>query len=245
MLAIIGGTGAGQLADLQNTRRQVIRTPYGEPSGALTFGVIAGHDVAFIARHGYGHTLPPHQINYRANIWALAQQKPDAVIAIASVGGIRADLAPGTLVIPDQIIDYSYGRHQTYFESGHRPVTHIDFTEPYDRALRQQLLSAAHAETIPLIDGGTYACTQGPRLETMAEIRRIERDGGDMVGMTGMPEAALARELGLRYATLAVVSNWAAGKGDSDHNVTFDLAGDAFQGALRQITRILGQLARA
>lgn len=244
MLAIIGGTGAGQLADLQNTRREVIRTPYGEPSGALTFGVIAGHDVVFIARHGYGHTLPPHQINYRANIWALAQQKPDAVIAIASVGGIRADLQPGALVIPDQIIDYSHGRHQTYFESGHRPVTHIDFTEPYDRALRQQLLAAAQAENIALIDGGTYACTQGPRLETTAEIRRIERDGGDMVGMTGMPEAALARELGLHYATLAVVSNWAAGKGDSNHNVTFDLAGDAFQGALRQITRILGQLAR-
>ncbi|KPC52690.1 S-methyl-5'-thioinosine phosphorylase [Amantichitinum ursilacus] len=244
MLAIIGGTGAGQLADLQNTRREVIRTPYGEPSGALTFGVIAGHDVVFIARHGYGHTLPPHQINYRANIWALAQQKPDAVIAIASVGGIRADLQPGALVIPDQIIDYSHGRHQTYFESGHRPVTHIDFTEPYDRALRQQLLAAAQAENIALIDGGTYACTQGPRLETTAEIRRIERDGGDMVGMTGMPEAALARELGLHYATLAVVSNWAAGKGDSNHNVTFDLAGDAFQGALRQITRILSQLAR-
>lgn len=244
MLAIIGGTGAGQLADLQNTRRLVVRTPYGEPSGALTFGNLAGHEVVFIARHGYGHTLPPHQINYRANLWALAQQAPEGVIAIASVGGIRADLAPGSLVIPDQILDYTYGRQHTMFESGHHPVTHIDFTEPYDNELRGRLLTAAKGLGINAINGGTYACTQGPRLESAAEIRRIERDGGDMVGMTGMPEAALAREAGLKYATLAVVSNWAAGKDVSAHNVAFNLAGDAFQQALQHISALLGTLVR-
>ena len=245
MLGVIGGTGAGQLADLQDTRRQVVRTPYGEPSGALTFGSLAGHEVVFIARHGYGHTLPPHQINYRANIWALAQQKLQGVVAIASVGGIRSDLPPGALVVPDQILDYTWGRQHTLFESGHHPVTHIDFTEPYDEDLRQQLLAAAQESGIAMINGGTYATTQGPRLESAAEIRRIERDGGDMVGMTGMPEAALAREAGLEYATLAVVSNWAAGKNASEHNVAFNLAGDAFQQALQQISVLLGALVRA
>jgi 5'-methylthioinosine phosphorylase len=220
--AIIGGSGLAKLSALEATRRQVMRTPYGEPSGALTFGRLAGAEVVFLARHGYGHTLAPHEINYRANIWALKELKVDCVISVATVGGIRDDLLPGTLVLPDQIIDYTHSRKSTFFEGSELPVTHVDFTWPYTMALRSDLLSAASRCGEPLIDGGVYACTQGPRLETAAEIERIVRDGGDMVGMTGMPEAALAREAGLAYAALGVVINHAAGRGTSKNEILLE-----------------------
>jgi len=215
MLAIIGGSGMTQLSCLEITHRQIIRTPYGEPSGPFTFGKIGGHNIIFLARHGLGHTIPPHQINYRANIWALHSQQPEFVVAVAAVGGIRGDLKPGTLIIPDQIIDYTHGRDFTFFDSTEQPVTHIDFTYPYCSVTRERLLEAARQAKEPVTDGGVYAAVQGPRLETAAEINRLEHDGGDIVGMTGMPEAALARELGLNYATLAVVANYAAGRGES------------------------------
>lgn len=214
MYGIIGGTGLTQLSNLDSIRRQVIRTPYGEPSGPLTCGQIKGVPVVFLARHGYGHTIPPHRVNYRANLWALKEQGATEIVSVASVGGIRADLGPGRIVVPDQIIDYTSGRDNTYFE-GERPVTHVDFTHPYSTALRARLLAAAAASGQDIVDGGVYAATQGPRLETAAEIDRLERDGADMVGMTGMPEAVLARELGLHYATIAVVVNHAAGRGES------------------------------
>ncbi len=239
MLALIGGTGAGQPANLQVTRRLVVRTPYGDPSGALTFGEVAGRPVVFIARHGYGHTIAPHLINYRANIWALTQQPVTHIVAIASVGGIRADMGPGVLIVPDQIIDYTWGRKQTMFEVGEHPVTHVDFTEPYSADLRSALLDAARQSRVSVIDGGTYACTQGPRLETAAEIRRIQRDGGDMVGMTGMPEAVLAREAGVPYATLAVSSNWAAGQQDSLRGVVFSVASGVFEAAMMRANSVL------
>jgi 5'-methylthioadenosine phosphorylase len=222
MYAIIGGSGLARLTALEAPRRQVMRTPYGEPSGAMTFGRLAGAEVVFLARHGYGHTLAPHEINYRANIWALKELKVDGVIAVATVGGIRADLGPGTLVLPDQIIDYTHSRKSTFFEGSEMPVIHADFTEPYTPALRAQLLAAAVACGEALADGGVYACTQGPRLETAAEIERIARAGGDMVGMTGMPEAALAREAELAYAAIGVVVNHAAGRGDSKHAIKLD-----------------------
>ena len=239
MLAIIGGTGLTQLENLHITRREIVRTPYGEPSGALSFGEINGVEVVFLARHGYGHIIQPHLINYRANIWALAQQKVSGIIAIASVGGIRADLAPGTLVVPNQIIDYSWGRQHTYFDADNTVVRHIDFTQPYDAQLRCLILEAAGEQGEAVHDGGVYACTQGPRLETAAEIRRLEGDGADMVGMTGMPEAALARELDIPYATLAVVANWAAGKGDSSNHIHLDVASDVFREAMGKVRRIL------
>ncbi|MBK7492492.1 MAG: S-methyl-5'-thioinosine phosphorylase [Nitrosomonas sp.] len=213
MLAIIGGSGLTQLSCLEISHRQIIRTPYGEPSGPLTFGKLHGEDIVFLARHGHGHTIPPHAINYRANLWALHSLKPEHVISVASVGGIRADLTPGKLVVPNQIIDYTYGRNFTFFEGKDQPVTHIDFTQPYSQQTRALLLQAASNAYEAIFDGGVYAATQGPRLETAAEINRLERDGADIVGMTGMPETALARELGLSYATLAVVANQAAGRG--------------------------------
>ena len=219
MYAIIGGSGLARLSALVAPRRQVMRTPYGEPSGALTFGKLAGRDVVFLARHGYGHTIAPHDINYRANIAALRELKVEGIFAVATVGAIRADLAPSALVVPHQIIDYTHSRKSTFFEGADVAVTHIDFTEPYSARLRQRLLDAATACGEAVADGAVYACTQGPRLETAAEIDRLERDGADLVGMTGMPEAALAREAGLDYATLAVVVNHAAGRGDSRREV--------------------------
>ena len=214
-LAIIGGTGLTSLEGLAITTRQVVHTPYGEPSGPIVYGELAGQEVMFLPRHGPGHTIPPHKINYRANIWALKEAGADQVLAVNAVGGIHADMGPGELVLQDQIIDYTWGRTMTYFEEGLEHVTHIDFTQPYCQALRGKVLAAASEVGIKLVDGGTYAATQGPRLESVAEINRLERDGCDLVGMTGMPEASLARELELCYASLSVVANWAAGRGDT------------------------------
>ena len=239
MLAIIGGTGFTQPTNLKIIRRQVIRTPYGEPSGPMTFGTIKDHEVMFMARHGYGHTIPPHQVNYRANLWALRDQGATRVIAITSVGGIRADLAPGSLVVPDQIIDYTYGRDSTYFDSKDRPVTYIDFTRPYNEKLRQQVLAAARQGGEPCMDGGVLAVTQGPRLDTAAEVNRMERDGADMVGMTGMPEAALAKELGLEYATIAVVVNHAAGRGTSRDAIPLETIGAVVNPAMEKVKAML------
>ncbi len=243
MLAIIGGSGLTQLSNLEVSRRQVIRTPYGEPSGALTFGRIGKRDIIFLARHGYGHTIPPHQVNYRANIWALHAQGANKVVSIASVGGIRSDLTPGVLAIPDQIIDYTHGRAATFFTRSDRGVHHIDFTHPYCAALRAACFRAARAAEEKLVDGGIYAATQGPRLETAAEINRLERDGADMVGMTGMPEAALAREMDLSYATLAVVANYAAGRALSSQGVAMNEITAVLQRAMANVRRILEQLA--
>ena len=222
MLAIIGGSGLAQLANLNVIRREVVRTPYGEPSGALTFGQLCEHPVVFLARHGYGHTIPPHRVNYQANLWALKEARAEVIISVASVGGIRADLCPGTLVVPDQIIDYTWGRKSTFFEGGDTRVRHVDFTHPYDEPLRRRVLAAIRAAGDSAVDGGVYASTQGPRLESAAEINRLERDGADIVGMTGMPEAALARELELPYAAIGVVVNYAAGRSSSEHGIHFD-----------------------
>ena len=239
MLAIIGGTGLTQLANLEITHRQVMRTPYGEPSGAITFGRLRQYEVMFLARHGYGHTIPPHEVNYRANLWALHEQGATRVVSVASVGGIHADLSPGVILVPDQIIDYTYGRAATYFDGRDRPVTHIDFTQPYNPELRQELLDAAQQAGETCRNGGVYAATQGPRLETAAEINRLERDGADMVGMTGMPEASLAKELGLKYATIAVVANHAAGRGSSRDGVHLESISVVVQPAMARVRNIL------
>ncbi len=230
MFAIIGGSGLVKLSALEAPRRRVMRTPYGEPSGALTFGALAGSEVVFLARHGYGHTIAPHEINYRANVWVLKELDVEGIFALASVGGIREDLGPGALVVPDQIIDYTHSRKSTFFEGSGTPVTHVDFTQPYSGKLRARLLDAARKIGETVIDGAVYGCTQGPRLETAAEIGRLQRDGADLVGMTGMPETALARELELEYACLAVVVNHAAGKGTSLQRI-----------ALGELEEVLGE----
>jgi 5'-deoxy-5'-methylthioadenosine phosphorylase len=212
LIAIIGGSGLTNLKNLQITRREVMRTPYGEPSTPLVFGQVGGQEAVFLARHGHGHTIPPHEVNYRANIWALKGAGATHVIAVNAVGGIASSMPAGSLVFPDQIIDYTYGRNHTFFGNDQKPVTHTDFTYPYCEALREYLIRAAAEAGIAATGTGTYAATQGPRFETIAEIKRLERDGADMVGMTGMPETGLARELGLCYASIAVIANPAAGK---------------------------------
>ena len=242
--AIIGGSGLAKLAGLQNTRRQVVRTPYGDPSGPLTFGQLDGVDLVFLARHGYGHTIAPHDINYRANVWALQKAGVDGVVSVATVGGIGEEFGPGALVLPDQIIDYTFGRRNTYFEGADQPVTHIDFTEPYDEGVRALLARAADALGESMGMRATYGCCQGPRLETAAEIRRMERDGCDLVGMTGMPEAALARELELPYAALAVVANHAAGKGDSRRAVSMEAITATVDEAMTRVRAILAECVR-
>jgi len=242
MYAIIGGSGLAKLSALDRPRRMVMRTPYGEPSGALTFGHLAGHEVVFLARHGYGHTIAPHDINYRANIWVLKDLKVEGVVAVATVGSIREDIGPGTLVLPHQIIDYTYSRKATFFEGPDVPVTHVDFTHPYTERLRADLLRAARTCNEQLIDGAVYACTQGPRLETAAEIERIARDGGEIVGMTGMPEAGLAREAGLDYATLGVVVNHAAGRGTSRKQIKLDQLEAVMRATVVRAVRILEAL---
>ena len=242
MYAIIGGSGLAKLSALDRPRRMVMRTRYGEPSGALTFGYLAGHEVVFLARHGYGHTIAPHDINYRANVWALKDLKVEGVVAVATVGAIRDDIGPGALVLPHQIIDYTHSRKATFFEGPDVPVTHVDFTHPYAERLRADLLRAARTCGEPLIDGAVYACTQGPRLETAAEIERIARDGGDIVGMTGMPEAGLAREAGLDYATLGVVVNHAAGRGTSKEQIKLDQLEAVMRATVVRAVRILEAL---
>lgn len=245
MYAIIGGSGLANLNELDRRRREVVRTPYGDPSCALTFGTIEGVDLVFLARHGYGHTIAPHEINYRANLWALREVGASQVLAVATVGGIRADLGPGALVIPDQIIDYTSARKGSFFEGPDEPVTHIDFTHPYSEVVRARFAAAARSigETVSM--GATYGCTQGPRLETAAEIRRMQRDGCDLVGMTGMPEAALARELELPYGALAVVANHAAGIGESSQAISLDAIGVVMNLAMERVRRILAACLRA
>lgn len=243
MQAIIGGTGLYQLTGLSVTRRQVVRTPYGETSSALTYGRIGeSEEIVFLARHGYGHTLAPHRINYRANLWALHEVGVRRIVSVATVGGIGMGCTPGSIVVPDQVIDYTHGRSNTYFEGGDQAVAHVDMTLPYGADMRAHLIKAAAACGIKVKDGGTYGCTQGPRLETAAEIKRMARDGCDLVGMTGMPEAALARELDIDYAALCVVSNHAAGMGDSSHRISLDEIRNTVDATMQNVHCIVGAL---
>jgi len=242
MLAVIGGSGLAQFEGLAHVRRRTVHTPYGDSSAALSFGRIGNEEIVFLARHGDGHSIAPHEVNYRANIWALKEAGARQVVAIATVGGIHKDLGPGSLVAPDQIIDYTWGRPSTFSQGPGVPVRHIDFTEPYSSLLRQRILDAAAACGESVAARGVYAATQGPRLETAAEIDRLARDGADMVGMTGMPEAALAREAGLEYAALAVIVNHAAGRGDSAKGIALDRLEAVLAQAMARVRRILVQL---
>jgi len=239
MLGIIGGTGLTQLANLTVVRRQIIRTPYGEPSAPLVFGEVGGRQVVFLARHGGGHTIPPHAVNYRANLWALHSAGVSHVVAVATVGGIHPDLGPGRIAIPDQILDYTHDRKTSFHDGQELPVRHIDFTEPYSAAVRKLIKLAATEANESVIDGGVYATVQGPRLETAAEINKLERDGATMVGMTGMPEAALARELDVEYAAICPVANHAAGRGSSLHGISYDDIGVVLAETMQRVRHLL------
>ncbi|UXI69674.1 S-methyl-5'-thioinosine phosphorylase [Tahibacter amnicola] len=213
-LAVIGGTGLYQFPGLENIERRSVDTPFGPTSAPVVLGEFKNQRLAFLARHGEGHSVPPHRVNYRANVWALHSLGARRVIGVNAVGGIRDDMGPKVVVLPDQVIDYTHGRYTSFCDVDGAEVKHIDFSEPYSRALRSALRDAATKAEVAVVDNGCYGATQGPRLETIAEIARMRRDGCDLVGMTGMPEAALARELELEYACIALVANWAAGCGD-------------------------------
>ena len=192
----------------------MVETAYGKPSAPvhrLQFGEI---QVLTLARHGEGHSLPPHVINYRANVVALKVLGADAVIGLNTVGVVTGVRESGQIAIPDQLLDYTWGREHTIYDGRRGKVEHIDFTEPFSEGLRRDLLAAAARAGVDCHDGGVYAATQGPRLETAAEVDRLERDGADYIGMTAMPEAAIAREVGVDYACIAMIVNRAAGRGD-------------------------------
>lgn len=211
-VGVIGGTGLTTLSGLEIIDQREVSTPWGKPSSLLSEGVIAGQPVVFLARHGDPHCIPPHKVNYRANLQALYDAGVRTVVGVNAVGGIHPEMGPARVVIPDQLIDYTWGRASTFFEQDLEHTTHIDFTYPYSESARRVLIDAAKQASLSVSGFGVYAATQGPRLETAAEIRRLERDGCDLVGMTGMPEAVLAAELNMNYVCLALVVNWAAGK---------------------------------
>lgn len=221
-IAIIGGTGLDQLVSLQGTRSEKISTPYGEPSNALTTGNLDSNEIVFLPRHGETHNIAPHNINYRANLWALKEQGVTHIVAVNAVGGITEKMSPEKIVFPHQIIDYTYSREHTFSDENADEVIHVDFSQPYSESMREVFLRIAAEQAIQCEAEAVYGAAQGPRLETAAEIQRMQNDGCDIVGMTGMPEASLARELELEYACCALVVNWAAGKGD-DETITMEV----------------------
>jgi 5'-methylthioinosine phosphorylase len=221
-LAVIGGTGVYAFPGLENPERVDASTRWGAPSSAIAIGAVDGKRVAFLARHGEMHTFAPHRVNYRANIDALHELGVRRVIGVNAVGGIREDMGPRVLAVPDQLIDYTL-RVSSFCDAEGEAVLHVEFGEPYTESLRRALLDAASRVGVDVVDGGCYGATQGPRLETRAEIARMRRDGCDLVGMTGMPEAVLARERDMEYACIAVVANWAAGCGpDPDAPISIE-----------------------
>lgn len=211
---IIGGTGLTELVGLNIHRQEVVETVWGDTSAPILIGDFHGQEIAFLARHSSSHSLPPHKINYRANIQALKELNVEQIIAVNAVGGITDPMCCGVVCIPDQIIDYTAGRENTFFSNAFSLEKHVDFTVPYDDFLRKLLIRSAKKSGIVVVDNGVYGCVNGPRLETAAEILRMERDGCDLTGMTGMPEAVLARELEIPYASICLVVNRAAGKAE-------------------------------
>ena len=222
MIAVIGGSGLLGISEESSTTEEVVDTPYGKPSSALKISKLNGIEIAFIPRHGDPHNIPPHLINYRANIWALKSLGVKTIISVATVGSIAPEIEPGSLVFPNQIIDYTSAREHTFFDGHNNPLNHIDFTYPYEDFLRSQFIASSQNLQIKFIENGCYASVNGPRLETAAEINRYENDGATIVGMTGMPEAGLARELGISYAAICPVANHAAGRGLSKEGLNLE-----------------------
>jgi 5'-deoxy-5'-methylthioadenosine phosphorylase len=237
-VAVIGGTGMNQWPGLEVHKQLRMDTPYGAPSAPLLLGKVYGIEALFLARHGEGHKIPPHAINYRANLWALQQAGAHSVVAIAAVGAIAPWLPPGAVAVPEDLIDYTSDRQHTYSDGAGAELQHVTFTEPYSERVRRELIHAALAARIDIAESGVMAVTQGPRLESAAEIRRLKRDGCDMVGMTGMPEAGLARELGLDYACLALSVNWAAGIGRGDIHAEIQ---ESIDSGMQRVRAILQQ----
>ena len=242
-LAIIGGSGLTQMSGLTIREEIDVDTNWSKPSASISCGEFQQKEILFLPRHGNPHVIPPHKINYRANMSALHQLGVTHIVAINTVGGITAGMTPCRIVIPNQLIDYTHGRINTYYEDNPEELVHIDFTYPYSRTLREQLIASAEKEGIEIVNSGTYAVTQGPRLESAAEVKRLEKDGCDIVGMTSMPEASLARELDIEYACCALVVNWAAGK--SDDIITIEILEQNLGDGMAEILNLLGAFLEA
>ena len=239
-LAVIGGTGLTKLSDFTVSRKEFIETPYGAPSAELLWGKLGNTELVFLPRHGEHHQFAPHKVNYRANIWALKSIGIKDVIGVAAVGGLTEKMGPKVICIADQLIDYTYGREHTFFQEQGEGVEHIDFTYPYDANLRQRLIDTANSIGLPVEATGCYGATQGPRLETAAEVQRLIRDGNDLVGMTGMPEAALAKEAGMRYANLSLVVNWGAGL--TNEEITMEEIHANLDDGIKHVVELIGNL---
>jgi len=210
MLGIIGGSGLYEIEGVSRKETKRIKTPFGDPSDFYTIGILSGKEVAFLPRHGLKHSIQPHKVNYRANIWGFKELGAERILAISAAGGISDDLAPGAIVIPDQIIDMTSNRDATFYEG--EKVVHIDFTEPYCPELRKLMIEAGkRVKGLEIKETGTYVCVNGPRLETKAEIRFFSCIGAHIVGMTAMPEAVLAREAEICFGGISIVTNYAAG----------------------------------
>lgn len=242
MLALIGGSGFTNDDVIENRREIVMETPWGQPSAPLIEGTLKGTPILFLRRHGVKHEFAPHCVPSRANLWALKELGVSGVIAVGTVGGIASDMGPGRIAVPDQLIDYTWGREVSYYDDfGKFGMKHVDMTWPFDRALSRTLLDAADRLNKDVRREGVYACTQGPRLETAAEVRRMQRDGADMIGMTLYPECALAREIDLPYAGICVSVNHAAGMGDCADEIDFASLESSLQKAVSGVVDIVAE----
>ena len=240
MFALIGGSGFTGNDVIENAEEVSVETPYGARSAPLVFGTLGGTPVVFLRRHGVRHEYAPHRVPSRANLWALKKARAEGVIAVATVGGCAPDMGPGRIAVPDQLIDYTWGRDVSYYDDfGAAGMKHVDMTWPFDRALSARLIEAAERLGTPVRKEGVYACTQGPRLETAAEVRRYRQDGADMIGMTLYPECALARELDLPYAGICVSVNHAAGMGDCRDEIDFASLEDVLRRAVGSVVEVV------
>jgi 5'-methylthioinosine phosphorylase len=242
LIAIIGGTGLTEYYGLNIIKTLIVKTSLGPLASPLVFGTLHGKNIVFLARHGQPHAVPPHKVNYRANILALKEAGVTQIIAVNAVGGITENMVANAICIPDQIIDYTHGRLDTFFDGEYKPLDHIDFSHPYDFELSEALYAASKAGNVLVEKGGVYGATQGPRLETVAEIKRMEQDGCDIVGMTGMPEAVLARELNIPYSCVSLVVNPAAGK--SDALITMDDIRGVIESGMEDVKSIISNYLR-
>ena len=236
-IAIIGGTDLCELKHLKASRREHRTTPYGLSSAPLTYGTLHGKHVVFIARHGDKYTIPSHKINYRSNIWALKDAGVDQIISVSIVGGIRSDMTPGRFVVPDQLIDYTFLREHTFFDGEDKEIHHINFSDPFEQNLRKVIIDAAHESDLDPSEEAVYGVVEGPRLQTIAEVKRLERDGCDIIGLTLMPEAALARELEINYACLAIVAGKASGR--ENIQISMDEMGKVYQERVNKLHVVL------
>lgn len=237
-LAMIGGTGLTEFD--RECETLAIDTPYGKPSAPIRVVRTEPVRLLFMPRHGNPHRFPPHRVNYRANMWAFREAGAGRVLAVSAVGGTREPFSPGTLALPDQLIDYTSGREHTYSDSEHVPLVHADFSWPYEGPLRKDLLAAAGQAGVEILDGGCIGVFQGPRLESAAEVRKARQDGCDMAGMTSLPEAGLARELGLDYAGIAVISNWGAGV--TGERISEDHIAETLEEPMARVRKIVSAL---